>query len=1446
MDSKEVHVTGLGHSMEDIHSTPTSDDPDFYDDEDAPAHHESAVVPLSEEESVMARPQEPSTGSLLATAIVSDVPQPEMVAHVAGVNGTADMDGADSSSEMDVSAPSTAPSRAPSLSADVQEPSTNRTKRKLSAVGGDQNMPGAGFETSAKKVKVFESLDIPAVPSPPARRWPPEMWQQVFLRLSPAELGRCLRVSKEFNRILTQIKPQPAARKGMKKLLANDSETIWTEARKNAYPNMPRPLFGQPELWMFQLLGNRVCMFCRKEPVPAPSSTPFNTGPGMDGVRIIWPFGIRTCGQCWELDTLKDVQILVSPAAKLRFGLAYAFQTPDLHFVPDLQRQQPGAIPSHLRVQKVYYKPDIEAIQAEYDEVKGYGEGTADEWQKGLVTRGKEKMADAARWERWEQQLRFGTDNAHILREYDLSSFPRYAQAVKGKSAAVSTTQPASMTNGTYALPQPMHQVLPNGYGPPFQTHHLPFMHAPRPPRNPMEVEEARAARKADIERRCLQLAPPLTPSVLQHIDSFQAAMQITTPMNDAQWDMLRPRLQAQREPAELIEHLRAEQLAALQAAIPSANADDNYLRPAKEVYDRDYELWQDPLRKRLAQYADELINGQWHGGKGLDHDSAPSLATQVMLHVRKRYVEEKQAGTLPPVPEKETKSAGSKQGTPAPDPFLSLDNMKWVHDNKIRPLTDPHRRELFLCAGCTMERRPKWFAFEGLIQHCGAKHTTAFSKGNIVVHWQTSEWPEESPFVTNPAPYVKLDRKMSDVTVRRLPRAPQQDSQANGVSVNHDSGIMLSDNPLFTQSGQMYSPSSNGYHGAPMRSPHPQQNQGQYGSQRSNPNHSPAVPQPTASMGYDAQLNQFAADARNAWDTLDGVKDLHDCIRVHSMIHHAVVRFTERFQQRPKVDMLTDSLATHTAMRPIKNAHGLACKICVGAQTDGSANSQSYFARIKNVKLYNLSALVTHFKIIHQPRQQATHVDWTRDMVELPDMQLVGDLVRTPGMDDDKLAIIAAAFPTAYADPLPKIGQVKEALPDVGPDSGLASRLLQRLEKKGKQGAKKKAQHGNGTPGREGSQDLPEPGEDEYDPRKPMVAQTKEQAADPARFDTDIARKPSAPAASVTNGTPFSLAPETLAALTGLSAILPQTAQPAPAMPEISERSPSVGRVEPTQTPDISAILASLTGVLTPARPATTSTAPTRQVASAPRAHHGHPQAQAEQRTHVYRPESRRASGRYVPETAPRASVSPPRSAHHDLQATLARNTSQYQQNQKLQAYTAAPSQSYHQPQRSPPRYRVMYEDEHAYGQPRQQPKAPAYCEAPVQYVQLPEHQPPSQYVQYGYERPAPSKPVYVDQYGRPLELIPIDAAPAPVQYAPHPYDQQQQQAQQQYGHRPEPAKLPYGQPQSAGMQYQPAYPADGRAMYYGQASPTAATPGGHALRYVYDDGARSSVPRS
>jgi hypothetical protein len=1004
---------------------------------------------------------------------------------------------------------------------------------------------------------------------------------------------------------------------------------------------------------------------------------------------------------------------------------------------------------------------------------------------------------------------------------------------------------------GTHPLPQPVH-VFANTQ-PLLQHHTFPpghiTPHVQRPVRNAHEVEAARQARRADIERRCLELDPPLQASALQHMKAFRDTMQITTSMTDSQWEnMLKPKILEEREAAELQEHQRAQQLAALQAAMPSTVPDETFTRPAKEVYDRDYEQSQDPLRHKLGEYASDRINGRWLQGRALDRDSAPLFAVDVLLYVRQCYIADREAGNLTSVIEGAPKFHLAKQSTPPLEPFLSLDNMKWVFDNKVRSYTDPFRRELFICAGCAEDRKPKWFAFEGLIQHYGAKHTSSFSKGNVVVHWQTAEWPEEPPFFENPAAFVKAERKFSGAKAHGRSRGTPQASVDESVRSSAPAGL-LSNNVVFSAE-QAPALGQNGHHAIEYL-------QASYGYQYQ----APAQPKPE--INKEEQVFKISADAREIWDQLDGIKELREaleCVRMYTVLHHMANRFMERYYHAPNLDLLTDALATNELMKPIKSTHTLACKTCTAEQTDGTADQISYYARIRKMKLYNISALVTHFKLTHQPDGV---LNWDMNLIELPDTPLVGELIRKPGMDDNKLRLIAAAFPTAFPSPLPHVGTVLEALPDPGPDTGLASRLVKKLTKGQPQSKKKRKGQNSAHERTESIEPSTDSREEEYDPRRPMFVDKKPAELDPSRFDTDLARKdePSE------NGTPgnFNLAPETLAALHALQV------HPAamPAEPETRYRSPSVKREEsrptsthngassslPQITPDIAAILASLTGQTpgvassttpssisnqgpsrTPRQPAPEQYAPPVQQASP-----------AYTRPETHQPQSHCVAGGSYPSSVEPA---PTHYDGQDLHAALSRNAQHYTRNGHTSyvepasaptpaAHAPAPAQVYTaHPLRSPPRYRIVYEDEPAYAHPHPHPHHHHHQPydgqpAPIQYVPLSSvaaNGTPYRYEQYP---PLPQpKPIYVDQYGRPVELIPIDAAPAPVQYLPHPYDlqQQQQQQQQQYAR---PAAYAGGAPQqySAAPLQQP--------MYYEQA------PLSQQGRYVYEDEGRGSVPR-
>lgn len=118
-----------------------------------------------------------------------------------------------------------------------------------------------------------------------------------------------------------------------------------------------------------------------------------------------------------------------------------------------------------------------------------------------------------------------------------------------------------------------------------------------------------KSSRRAEIEKRAQQLEPPLGPGALARTPAFQAAIQIIAPLDDNAWEILRPRLLAQRAEAEERER------ESIRHAELIRERDERLRREAanKEI---DWENIQAPLRARIAGYADEVLRDGWDRGK--------------------------------------------------------------------------------------------------------------------------------------------------------------------------------------------------------------------------------------------------------------------------------------------------------------------------------------------------------------------------------------------------------------------------------------------------------------------------------------------------------------------------------------------------------------------------------------------------------------------------------------------------------------------------------------------------------------------------------------------------------------------------------------------------------------------------------------------------------------
>jgi hypothetical protein len=165
--------------------------------------------------------------------------------------------------------------------------------------------------------------------------------------------------------------------------------------------------------------------------------------------------------------------------------------------------------------------------------------------------------------------------------------------------------------------------------------------------------------------------------------------------------------------------------------------------KEARDRIDKEWEQVQGPLRAKIAGFADETVQARWPKVKNPTRENCALFTINSLTHVRKRFyahVADEAA---------KAKAMGRRPIQDPPEgPFtqkLTLENMKWIFDTKIKPLFEKSIvKELFFCSAC--EGPHKAFAFESAIQHYAAKHTNALSLGNIIVHWR-AEWPEQLPF---------------------------------------------------------------------------------------------------------------------------------------------------------------------------------------------------------------------------------------------------------------------------------------------------------------------------------------------------------------------------------------------------------------------------------------------------------------------------------------------------------------------------------------------------------------------------------------------------------------------------------------------------------------------------------------------------------------------------
>ncbi|KAK6531945.1 hypothetical protein TWF694_003109 [Orbilia ellipsospora] len=579
-------------------------------------------------------------------------------------------------------------------------------------------------------------ISLPSALTASVDRLPVSIWTEIFTYVGLPAIGRLRGVCKRFDEIL-------------------EREYLWRRCRKIHCPDMPKPAFGMKEWDMWGLVRGTGCMMCLDYE---------GKGRGEDGLKVYWQFRVRCCEKCFKANVYKEADLLsvkeesISPEVMKELVSALPYGLVDKNFT-----WVPTTSTSPADLDKVYWNEDVSDIKTRYDQALQMD--AAEEWLKGLEGEGYGHKADADRMEKWEVRVMHGNSYNPTA---NTTQQQQQQQKKNGGGDRGNNQQNTTAKNTSNGIP-----VLVSNDASSFQTQSIPTFYQRNRQygdRTHQDIEDIKAKRKADIEAKCLKLNPPIPPEVLAHCSAFQASLKIAQPLNEQSWNALLSKILEQRASAETHEAQRQIQRKHLEQQLEDRKLLESQERDQWVKKERQWEESQAPVREMIAKIADEEIKA-WYGK--VTFESAPAFAAFILTAVRTRYyerggVEEASSASDSAIPSNKTQDDRSKIRQ------LVLENMKYVFDNKVKPMTDPCRRELFFCRACkdiaanpvavsasngpvvAPPPPPKLYGFEGVIQHFAAKHTTDLSLGTVVVHWR-SIWPEDAPFVVDPNEIKRL-----------------------------------------------------------------------------------------------------------------------------------------------------------------------------------------------------------------------------------------------------------------------------------------------------------------------------------------------------------------------------------------------------------------------------------------------------------------------------------------------------------------------------------------------------------------------------------------------------------------------------------------------------------------------------------------------------------------
>ncbi|TGZ77369.1 hypothetical protein EX30DRAFT_398581 [Ascodesmis nigricans] len=360
--------------------------------------------------------------------------------------------------------------------------------------------------------------------------------------------------------------------------------------------------------------------------------------------------------------------------------------------------------------------------------------------------------------------------------------------------------------------------------------------------------------------------------------------------------------------------------------------------RPDKPQMDPHLNEGPPPHLMYLASYAEDVIL-RWKGR--LSPETAAKFSIEVVRHVRETFIGVKPVGRY----------------------RLTLEDLKWLFDNKIKPIIRVHvpSMELFLCSLCPDNPR-KW-VFEPLIQHWCAKHNPIKGAKHAKVDWK-QDWPAVGPF--------------------RSESSASNNSFNDGANRSEDRRFNMSSHsqPAWkTQSRDKGSENSN-------------YSRREYQEDMAN------------------KMAKIAEDAMETWIQYGEIEGLQPSAQLFAVITKAARRYQTRFSEELPLSIFRRAVVTQPELQPLRAIDDLICVLCFKRQYKRMLQ-ESFVS-----KMYNVEELLTHFEYSHMGtvKNSGAPVDWSREMIKLPPPRSIAGLVDGHEIYSPPRTLLEDIFPWAFA----------------------------------------------------------------------------------------------------------------------------------------------------------------------------------------------------------------------------------------------------------------------------------------------------------------------------------------------------------------------------------------------------------------------------------------------